>query len=119
MQSILSSGILMVSLFGFVALPVPGLAGFPSFKQHTIDNIGNKMGQTSLVDIDKDGDLDWIVGCRGGDIWWFEYRSASQWIRHRVGIGAPTDVGGCAFDVCAKPWNGDEHVFLENRKNQR
>jgi len=44
-------------------------AEFPSFQAHTIDKIGDKMGQTSLVDV----------------------------------------------DVCSKPWNGDEHVFLENK----
>ena len=35
---------------------------FPTFTYHTIDNIGEFMGQTDLVDIDRDGDLDWVVG---------------------------------------------------------
>ena len=43
-------------------------AGFPKFEYHQIARIGNKMGQTSLVDVDKDGDLDWIAGCNGRTI---------------------------------------------------
>jgi hypothetical protein len=35
-------------------------AGFPKFEYHLIDRIGRQMGQTSLVDVDKDGDLDWM-----------------------------------------------------------
>jgi hypothetical protein len=33
-------------------------AGFPEFKCYQIAKIGRSMGQTSLVDIDKDGDAD-------------------------------------------------------------
>ena len=33
-------------------------AEFPAFEYHQIGRIGNQMGQTSLVDVDKDGDLD-------------------------------------------------------------
>ena len=36
---------------------------FPTFEYHEIARIGNHMGQTSLVDVDQDGKLDWIVGC--------------------------------------------------------
>ena len=61
-------------------------AQFPEFKYHEIARSGNKMGQTSLADMDNDGDLDWVVGCRDGDI-----------------------------DICSKPWNGDLHIFLENQ----
>ena len=50
------------------------LAEFPKFEYHRLDQVGNKMGQTSLVDVDKDGDI----------------------------------------DICSKPWNGDEHVYLRN-----
>jgi len=68
-------------------------AKFPKFEYHQIAQIGGSMGQTTLVDVDKDGDLDWIVGCRGGDIWWFEYKDADNWSRHALGLKAPTDVG--------------------------
>jgi hypothetical protein len=65
-----------------VAGAVLAIAGQPEvkFAVHRIDSPGGKQyGQTSLVDVDKDGDLDFISG-----------------------------------DICTKPWNGDEHVFLEN-----
>jgi len=61
------------------------------------------MGQTSLVDIDRDGDLDRVVGQRG-KMWWFEYVSPERWIQHDLGTGARTDVGGCAFDIDQDGW---------------
>lgn len=95
-------------------------AEFPKFEYHQIVQIGNQMGQTSLVDVDKDGDLDWIAGCNGGTIRWFEYKGPDNWVRHTLAQKAPTEVGGTAFDVdgdidiCSKPWNGNEHVYLRN-----
>jgi len=79
-------------------------AAMPRFKAHLIMRCGNKMGQSSLVDVDKDGDLDWIAGCRAGDIWWFEYKGPDDWVRHLLGQKAPTDVGGTAFDVDGDGW---------------
>jgi hypothetical protein len=77
---------------------------FPKFEAHSIDAIGKLMGQTSLIDVDKDGDLDWIVGCSGGDVWWFEYQAPAKWVRHSIGPKAGTDVGGTAFDVNGDGW---------------
>jgi len=79
-------------------------AGFPKFEYHLIDKIGRQMGQTSLVDVDKDGDLDWIAGCNGADIWWFEYKGPDNWVRHLLGRKVPTEVGGTAFDVDGDSW---------------
>jgi len=77
-------------------------AAMPRFDVHKIAEVGYEMGQTSLVDIDKDGDLDWVVGERTRT-WWFEYVKPDQWIQHTLGEGAKTDVGGTAFDI-----DGDE-----------
>lgn len=79
-------------------------ADFPEFEYHLINNIGNQMGQTSLVDVDKDGDLDWIAGCNGGDIWWFEYKGPDRWARHKLGQNVLTEVGGTAFDIDGDGW---------------
>jgi hypothetical protein len=79
-------------------------ADFPKFEYHLIDKVGRQMGQTSLVDVDKDGDLDWIAGCNGGDIWWFEYKGPDSWVRHALGQKVLTEVGGTAFDIDGDGW---------------
>jgi len=79
-------------------------AEFPKFEYHEIDKIGNQMGQTSLVDVDKDGDLDWITGCSHGEIWWFEYQEPDKWVRHKIGSEVGTEVGGTAIDVDGDGW---------------
>jgi len=74
-------------------------AEFPKFAYHEIDKVGNLMGQTSLVDVDRDGKLDWIAGCSHGDLWWFRYEAPDRWVRHLIGHKVGTEVGGIAFDV--------------------
>ena len=76
----------------------PLRGAMPRFECHEIGRIGQQMGQTSLVDIDKDGDLDWVVGERTRT-WWFECVGPHEWIRHDLGQGNRTDVGGTAFDI--------------------
>ena len=81
-------------------------APFPTFEYHLIDNIGAALGQTDLADIDKDGDLDWIVGQadrEGADIWWWEYKNPDAWVRHLMGYG-DTDVGGSTYDINGDGW---------------
>lgn len=79
-------------------------AEFPKFELHRIDEIGDRMGQTSLADVDQDGDLDWITGCSHGDVWWFEYRGPDDWVRHKIGSQVGTEVGGTAIDVDGDGW---------------
>lgn len=79
-------------------------ADFPKFELHPIDRIGKQMGQTSLADVDRDGDLDWIAGCNRGDVWWFEHRGPDDWVRHRIGGPAGTEVGGTSLDVDGDGW---------------
>jgi len=90
-------------VFALIAACALG-ADFPEFAYHEIGRVGNRLGQTSLVDVDRDGDLDWITGGSGGDVWWFEYRGPDDWVRHDLGAGAGTDVGGTAFDVDGDGW---------------
>lgn len=74
-----------------------------NFGFHKVDEFNNRMGQTSLVDIDKDGDLDFAFG-RLGEMFWYEYISASELKRHEMGKGADTNVGGGSLDVNGDGW---------------
>ncbi|MRI02546.1 hypothetical protein GH721_18530 [Kriegella sp. EG-1] len=74
-----------------------------NFKYHKIGDEGNLLGQVSLTDIDNDGDLDFAYGSRG-EMYWYEFVSTSEWIKHEIGKGAITDVGGCAIDINGDNW---------------
>ena len=65
---------------------------------------GRNLGQTDLADIDRDGDLDFIVGEQRGRIFWYEYQAADRWTRHDLGTDSPSDVGGAALDVNRDGW---------------
>ena len=69
-----------------------------NFELHEIGEFIDRMGQTSLVDVDNDNDLDWVFG-RFGDMYWYEYKSADEWELHEIGKGARTDVGGWPADI--------------------
>src|SRR5687767_2666026 len=78
------------------------------FRHHFIDRDlpGDSYGQTSLVDVDKDGDLDFITGGKDAQksVYWFEFRAPGDWARHLLGTQHPSDVGGTAFDVDGDGW---------------
>ena len=83
----------------------PLMAGEWKFRVHEIGRPGgNNYGQTSAVDVDDDGDLDFVSGRQGGDVFWFENEGADRWSRHLIGGDARTDVGGVAFDVDGDGW---------------
>lgn len=75
------------------------------FRVHEIARPGgSKFGQTSAVDVDRDGDLDFISGRQTGDVFWFENAGNGRWREYRIGKHALTDVGGVAFDVDQDGW---------------
>lgn len=78
-------------------------AEMPQFGILPIAQWGNELGQSSLADVDNDGDLDWIVG-QHGEMRWYEFRGPSDWLAHELGAGAKTDVGGTAFDIDGDGW---------------
>lgn len=84
--------------FLFLLFTASVFAQFPEFEFHKIGEYGNRMGQTALMDLDDDGDLDWIFG-ESGKLSWFEYQTPEKWIYHPLGEGAKTDVGGCPIDI--------------------
>jgi len=90
----------MKLIFSFLLLIISFFicAQIPEFEYHKIGEYGNRMGQTALVDLDEDGDLDWVFG-ESGKMSWFEHKSADEWIFHELGQGAKTDVGGCPIDI--------------------
>jgi hypothetical protein len=98
------------------------------FRVHEIARPGGtNFGQTSAVDVDQDGDLDFISGRQGGDVFWFENSGDGPWRQRPIGRQAKTDVGGVAFDVdgdgdidiLTKPWRGDLHLFVENLNDNK
>src|SRR5687768_10543386 len=75
--------------------PSPGVAAELKFKHHFIDRDlpGDSYGQTSLVDVDRDGDLDFITGGKDArkHVFWFEHRGPGDWARHVLGDDHPSD----------------------------
>ncbi len=71
------------------------------FRHHIIDTDlpGGGYAQTALADLDSDGRLEYIVGQRSGDIFWYKCHTPDRWQRHLLGEDSPSDVGGCVLDV--------------------
>ena len=77
-----------------------------NFKHHILDDTlpQGLYAQTALVDLDRDGRLEYIVGQQYGTIFYYKYHTPDQWTRHILGHDSPSDVGGVAIDVDGDGW---------------
>ena len=73
-----------------------------TFRHHMVDDAlpGGGWGQTALVDIDRDGDLDFITARSGGDVRWYRFDGRKKgWKLFVIGKRSPSEVGGVTLDV--------------------
>src|SRR5262245_8953665 len=83
---------LSVLVAGGFAATVRGAA--LQFRHHFIardlparDKLVGDYGLTALVDLDRDGDLDFVLGGRPfnpSQLYWFEFKGPDQWVQHSV-----------------------------------
>jgi hypothetical protein len=66
------------------------MAQAPDFKFHYIEKDADwitSAQQTTLSDIDNDGDLDFTTGNvhQNPSLFWYEYINADRWVKHVIG----------------------------------
>ena len=58
------------------------------------------IGASALVDLDRDGDLDFVALNRSDrKLYWFEYKNKTEWTRHLMGEIPVVQLGGAVLDV--------------------
>ncbi len=88
-------------------LPVKVTAAIPNFQVVEMGNWGtNNLGQASAVDVDNDGDIDFISGTKEGMLSWWEYQPGPKFVRHdmRTSGGTIAETSGSVLDVDGDGW---------------
>src|ERR1044072_9828781 len=90
-----------------IIFAIPSLAADFRFQHHFIsrdlpvsERGTGDYGLTALVDLDRDGDLDFVLGGRPSNpsqLYWFEFQTPDRWLRHLVGTNYLSDVGLAAL----------------------
>ncbi len=103
-----------VFLLGWMLALATASAGEAPFKHHSIDSSlpinaqdYGDYGLTALVDLDHEGDLDFVLGGRAVQpprLFWYEFRQPDGWVQHLVGTNYMSDVGLAALDVDCDGW---------------
>ncbi|MEZ5366644.1 MAG: VCBS repeat-containing protein [Bryobacterales bacterium] len=75
-----------------------------TFEHHTIaEDLPSRTdwgyGMPTLADYDGDGDLDFTVSSRVGEVYWFEQKSVNEWTRHKAGDVVMGQLGATSLDV--------------------
>lgn len=111
----LKSGIaLLLAATPILLNPVCVFGAELNFRHHYINRdlpikeggIGD-YGLTALVDLDRDGHLDFVTGGRQPSperLYWFEFQTPDKWVQHLVGTNYQSDVGLAALDVDHDGW---------------
>ncbi len=109
-----AGGMIRQALLLIITAAATASAATFSFEHHYISrdlpvrsNGAGDYGLTALVDIDKDGDLDFVLAGRASQpslLYWFEYQGADKWVQHVAGSNYLSDVGLAALDVDRDGW---------------
>jgi len=108
-----NSGISILFLVATLVKPF-NVSAQIAFEDHLVSDalpVSNRgtgdYGLTALVDVNRDGKLDFILGGRGvppARLYWFEYHDPDHWRPHLIGTNYLSDVGLAALDVDHDGW---------------